>query len=82
MPTSHTNKELTNMRIDYIQINLNDLSEACLKIKELTEAEAGAVIMEACIDFINVNKNSKYKFVRDTLKNTLQNEGGGFENEN
>ena len=70
------------MKIDYIQININDLSEACSKIEKLTDAEAGAVIMEACVDFINVNQNSKYKFVRDTLKNTLHKMNGGFENEN
>jgi len=61
------------MRIDYVQIKISDLADALSELDKLTDSEAGAIIRKALIDLINVNQNSEFKFVRETIKTTLNN---------
>lgn len=59
------------MKKDCVQIKISDISDMLSKLEKLPKKDSDLILRQVIIDLINRNKNSKFKFVRDTLKRSF-----------
>ena len=59
------------MKKDYVQIKISDISDMLSKLEKLPEKDSDLILRQVIIDLVNRNKNSKFKFVRDTLNRSF-----------
>jgi len=59
------------MKKDCVQIKISDISDMLSKLEKLPEKDSGLILRQVIIDLVNRNKNSKFKFVRDTLNRSF-----------
>jgi hypothetical protein len=59
------------MKKDCVQIKISDISDMLSKLEKLPEKDSDLILRQVIIDLVNRNKNSKFKFVRDTLNRSF-----------